>query len=156
MSTIVEVDEHAHCEPAVLPALSHVFLMAGRFLAQSNLLRIMDLRGSKTRLWRVSLIDSFLSLSAGVSPVVEKHHIAFRACLHFGQTMRSNNAVHQRAHVTYIGPLQWAAMRCGHDYVVHIHLRSGLKLWMTMEQLYNPCFILTYLKWTKQSTLSCT
>lgn len=42
--------------------------------------------------------------------------------------MRSNNAVHQRAYVTSIGPLQRAAMRCGHDYVVHIHLRSGLKL----------------------------
>lgn len=50
MSTIVEVDEHAYYEPGVLPALAHVFLMAGRFLAQSNLLRIVDLRGSKTRL----------------------------------------------------------------------------------------------------------
>ena len=50
MSTTVEVNEHAYCEPGVLPALSYVFLMAGRFLAQSNLLRIMDLRGSKTRL----------------------------------------------------------------------------------------------------------
>ena len=78
MSIIVEVDEHAYYEPGVLLALSHAFLKAGRFLAQSNLLRIRDLRGSQTRLWRVSLIDSVLSFSAGVSSVVEKHHTSLQ------------------------------------------------------------------------------